>query len=57
MFPTEQKTVPLPYGEHPQQEYGVGFRPCSPCLKVQNATVLCGPSETQSDPAEGLMVS
>ena len=43
--------------EHPQQEYGVGFRPCPPCLRVQDAAVLCGHSENQSDPPEGLMAS
>ncbi|XP_052035632.1 B-cell CLL/lymphoma 9 protein isoform X4 [Apodemus sylvaticus] len=30
MLPAQQKMVPLPFGEHPQQEYGVGPRPFLP---------------------------
>lgn len=57
MLPAEQKLAPLPSGERPQQEYVLGFRPYFPCLKVQEATVVCRISEKQSDPPEGLMAS
>lgn len=30
MLPSQQKMVPLPFGEHPQQEYGMGPRPFHP---------------------------
>ncbi|XP_058165572.1 B-cell CLL/lymphoma 9 protein isoform X6 [Dasypus novemcinctus] len=30
MLPAQQKMVPLPFGEHPQQEYGMGPRPFLP---------------------------
>ncbi|KAJ7320430.1 hypothetical protein JRQ81_019941 [Phrynocephalus forsythii] len=30
MHPSQQKMVPLPFGEHPQQDYGVGPRPFHP---------------------------
>lgn len=54
MLPAEQKLAPLPSGERPQQEYVLGFRPYFPCLKVQEATVVCRISEKQSDSPEGL---
>ncbi|XP_054994648.1 B-cell CLL/lymphoma 9 protein isoform X5 [Sorex araneus] len=30
LLPAQQKMVPLPFGEHPQQEYGLGPRPFLP---------------------------
>ncbi|XP_006764233.1 PREDICTED: B-cell CLL/lymphoma 9 protein isoform X2 [Myotis davidii] len=30
LLPAQQKMVPLPFGEHPQQEYGMGPRPFLP---------------------------
>ncbi|KAF5912022.1 hypothetical protein HPG69_003296 [Diceros bicornis minor] len=30
MLPAQEKIVPLPSGEHPQQEFGMGFRPFLP---------------------------
>ncbi|XP_034270202.1 LOW QUALITY PROTEIN: B-cell CLL/lymphoma 9 protein [Pantherophis guttatus] len=30
MLPAQQKMVPLPFGDHPQQDYGIGPRPFHP---------------------------
>jgi hypothetical protein len=57
MPPAQQKMVPLPFGEHPQQEYGMAPGHPFPCFRVQAATVVYGISENQSGPTKGLTAS
>ncbi|KAK9402213.1 B-cell CLL/lymphoma 9 protein [Crotalus adamanteus] len=50
MLPSQQKMVPLPFGEHPQQDYGIGPRPFhpmsqGPVIGLRNHREQIGPDQ------------